>query len=214
MAAKKLAPEERVRLAGQVIELREKGRTERKIAAELSIPYELVGTLIDEYIDAQKKRRTNLVDAERAVVVSFLDQVLESILPQARGEIDAQAVADAEVTEDDIKAAGGDENLAKLRKARKSAERKQLWAFDRVISAIERKAKLQGLDAPTKVAPTDPSGEQQYDAGAAEVDGLLARLAASIEAAGDPSLALPEGEGAAQVCVEVLGEAQPDSAAG
>ena len=31
-------------------------------------------------------------------------------------------------------------------------------AVDRVLSVMERRAKLLGLDAPTKVAPTDPTG--------------------------------------------------------
>ena len=32
-----------------------------------------------------------------------------------------------------------------------------------------RRAKLNGLDAPTKIAPTDPSGERPADMGAIDV---------------------------------------------
>ena len=35
-------------------------------------------------------------------------------------------------------------------------------AIDRALKLAERRAKLLGLDAPVKVAPTDPSGEKEY----------------------------------------------------
>ncbi len=35
-------------------------------------------------------------------------------------------------------------------------------AIDRVLRIMERRAKLLGLDAPTKVAPTDPAGERMW----------------------------------------------------
>jgi hypothetical protein len=37
-----------------------------------------------------------------------------------------------------------------------------LGAIDRLLKIMERRARLLGLDAPTKVAPTDPSGEHAY----------------------------------------------------
>ena len=45
-----------------------------------------------------------------------------------------------------------------------------------------RRAKLNGLDAPTKIAPTDPTGEHPADTGAIDVntlseDTLAARVA-------------------------------------
>jgi hypothetical protein len=35
-------------------------------------------------------------------------------------------------------------------------------AVDRVLRIMERRSKLLGLDAPTKVAPTDPTGQKEY----------------------------------------------------
>ena len=35
-----------------------------------------------------------------------------------------------------------------------------------------RRAKLNGLDAPTKIAPTDPTGEHSADTGAIDVSTL------------------------------------------
>ena len=40
------------------------------------------------------------------------------------------------------------------------------------IAVMGRRAKLNGLDAPTKIAPTDPTGEHPADAGAINVNTL------------------------------------------
>ena len=40
------------------------------------------------------------------------------------------------------------------------------------IAVMVRRAKLNGLDAPTKIAPTDPTGEHQADTGAIPVNSL------------------------------------------
>ncbi len=37
-----------------------------------------------------------------------------------------------------------------------------LGAVDRVLKVEERRCRLLGLEAPTKIAPTDPSGTQEY----------------------------------------------------
>ena len=50
-------------------------------------------------------------------------------------------------------------------------------AIDRVLKIMERRARLLGLDAPAKVAPTTPDGENPYEAMSAEE---LRALAASI----------------------------------
>ena len=40
------------------------------------------------------------------------------------------------------------------------------------LSIMGRRAKLNGLDAPTKIAPTDPTGEHPADTGAIDVSTL------------------------------------------
>ena len=40
------------------------------------------------------------------------------------------------------------------------------------IAIMGRRAKLNGLDAPTKIAPTDPTGEHPADTGAIDVNTL------------------------------------------
>lgn len=56
---------------------------------------------------------------------------------------------------------------------------------------IDRRCKLMGLDAPLKIAPTDPSGQKEYDADSraafqAELRDRLTRLAANNRPPGIP----------------------------
>ena len=52
-------------------------------------------------------------------------------------------------------------------------------AIDRALRIMQRRAALRGLDAPTKVAPTDPTGEKEY-AGFTD-DERLARVEAIVK---------------------------------
>ena len=60
------------------------------------------------------------------------------------------------------------------------AEAGDLKAIDRVLKLSERRAKLMGLDAPTKVAPTNPDGDGPYapPSTEAETDARIAELLA------------------------------------
>lgn len=40
-----------------------------------------------------------------------------------------------------------------------------LGAIDRMVRIMERRARLLGLDAPSKIAPTDPTGANEYSGG-------------------------------------------------
>ena len=69
-----------------------------------------------------------------------------------------------------------------------------LAAIERALGIMNRRAKLLGLDAPTKVAPTDPSGERPYEdpnatARLAELLGLhpTEEQGAGTEAGGEPA---------------------------
>ena len=46
----------------------------------------------------------------------------------------------------------------------------KLSTVDRMIKLLERRAKLLGLDAPAKVAPTTPDGTEPYDAAMRQKD--------------------------------------------
>lgn len=38
-----------------------------------------------------------------------------------------------------------------------------LGAIDKALKIMERRAKLLGLDKPSKIAPTNPEGDEQYE---------------------------------------------------
>lgn len=44
-----------------------------------------------------------------------------------------------------------------------AAKRGELEAMDRVLRIMDRRARYLGLDAPMKVAPTDPTGKDPYE---------------------------------------------------
>ena len=55
-------------------------------------------------------------------------------------------------------------------------------AIDRVLRIMERRAKLLGLDSPVKVAPTDPTGTNPYEAMGVEELRALAKEIAGFDA--------------------------------
>jgi hypothetical protein len=78
----------------------------------------------------------------------------------------------------------------------------ELKAVDRLVAITDRRAKLLGLDAPTKIAPTDPTGTMPY---AGLSDAEIEREIASVLA----------GLGVrAQVPLEPARPAEPEAAAG
>jgi len=79
------------------------------------------------------------------------------------------------------------ENLRQLEVERLDAMLASLWtpasrgdhaSIDRVVKLMERRARLLGLDAPAKVAPTSPDGEDAYDplVSVREFDALMERM--------------------------------------
>ena len=85
------------------------------------------------------------------------------------------------------------EEVRTLEVARLDAMLLALWAqvkqgnqgaIDKALKVEERRAKLLGLDAPNKVAPTDPTGDHEYR-GFSD-DDFVARLRAIVDADGTP----------------------------
>lgn len=67
-----------------------------------------------------------------------------------------------------------------------------LDAIDRVLKIMDRRAKLLGLDAPAKIAPTDPTGGKSYEyltdaERASRVVALLERARARRDGDADPA---------------------------
>lgn len=76
-----------------------------------------------------------------------------------------------------------------------AAERGVPQAVDRVLKIMERRAAYLGLDAPKKIAPTDPSGEYEWLAGMgdSEIDREIVALVDTARA----RAALPASQGEA-----------------
>jgi hypothetical protein len=63
-------------------------------------------------------------------------------------------------------------------------------AVDRVLRIMDRRSKLLGLDAPTKIAPTDPTGDNPYEGNPRDelaqlLSDIAARTAALEDSGGD-----------------------------
>lgn len=58
------------------------------------------------------------------------------------------------------------------------ASKANAQAVEKILKIMERRAKLMGLDAPSKVAPTNPNGDEPYDRPMtdAELDARIAEL--------------------------------------
>jgi len=74
--------------------------------------------------------------------------------------------------------------LARLDRAQRSAWERMLHgdldALGKVLKVMEHRAKLLGLAAPEKIAPTDPTGEYEYSGSL--LDAKLTRIAAALQA--------------------------------
>ena len=101
------------------------------------------------------------------------------------------------------------EEVRRLELARLDAMLLALWtqvkqgnqgAIDRALKVAERRAKLLGLDAPAKLAPTDPTGEKEYgELTDAELEARIFALLGIDPAAGDgeaAGLLVPAGDAA------------------
>lgn len=64
-----------------------------------------------------------------------------------------------------------------------SASRGNVGAVDRIVRLAERSARLNGLDRPVKVAPTNPNGDQPYEPEGMTDEQITAGIAAVLDAA-------------------------------
>ena len=156
---------------------RPKGEEERTAVRRLSaMKYRLAGAtyrVIAEKLTEEKAQA--YADAKG---ISF-DRAMKKIQPVSIGTAwgDVTAEMDELRRETEVKRA----DLMAIENARlEQVHSKALSLFSKgdvsagrlVIKVMERRAKLNGLDAPTKIAPTDPTGEHPADTGAIDVNTL------------------------------------------
>ena len=107
---------------------------------------------IGEDLNISTQAAFGLVQRELQKLVKLVDEGAETLLRMELERLDALNLAVW------AKAISGD-----------------LPAIDRALRIMERRARLLGLDAPAKVAPTDPTGKREYQGG-----GLSALLADAV----------------------------------
>jgi len=178
MAAPKRTLAERERDLVEIQRLYVAGATERQIAAQIAKerPYTLsqaaihhdIGTILDRWrktacegIEAHKARElARLAEAERNAWHQFQRSQRDRVrrVKETTSGVDGTNTKKSTMREEQC----GDPRY-----------------LDIVLRCIEKRCKILGVDAPTKIAPTDPSGENPYNA---MRDGQLVELAAMVTA--------------------------------
>ena len=145
------------------------GRTYRPTARSGSAGFSVLARLLGRIVQAIRSARlwdTTALDTEtkqgaerwRTVELQRLEQADRQIMPVLFGHVEPT------VTTQVVKEPGKpDKTVTTSRPV--SAESKahlQLKAHSRVLASSERRSRLLGLDAPTKVTATDPTGDMNY----------------------------------------------------
>jgi hypothetical protein len=114
-------------------------------------------------IEAVEKQRKALDLRKAGATYAAIAKQLEYAGPtSAERAVKAALNATVKDAADDVRNLEVERLDAMLLGLWKMANSGNLGAVDRVLRIQERRAKLLGLDAPTKVAPTDPTGQKEY----------------------------------------------------
>jgi len=146
-----------------VLVLMRRGKNTREVAEDLQISPRLVANIAARVLEKLRSETTK--DAAKWVALSVvrLDAMLNGIYDLAVPR-EGDPPVDLEM---------------------------RLKVIDRVLRLEERRAKLLGLDAPAKVAQTDPSGESEY--GSRTREDIAARLSSLLDGGRARRSALPDG---------------------
>ena len=161
MAFKSSTTSERTRLIQKrVLQLRRDGVSFPQIAEELGMTHgyiysvykKALKAIIFEDVESYRKLELQKIEALEHEVV----KVLHAFHPYIN---DGRVVRDTKDNPDGTPVMDESGNVVTY-KLQDLAPK--LSAVDRAVKLMERRAKLLGLDAPTKVAPTNPNGDQPY----------------------------------------------------
>lgn len=150
------------RLRARMLELRVRGWSFPRCADELGITQ---GYAFKLYKQAMTQIIEPGVHAVRDLELVRLDGLVEecyTILGQEHYAVSGGKVVRDFMTDADGKIELDNEEQAKLVRIRDYSIR--LATMDRLLKIGERRARLLGLDAPTKTALTDPTGEKPMEA--------------------------------------------------
>lgn len=145
----------------RVLQLRREGVSFPDIAEELDMTQGYIykvykkalrEIIVEEVEDLRKLELSKLEALEQEVM-----RVLQSFHP---------FISSGQVVRDVVEDADGNPTVnpttGNIVTVRLQDNGPKLAAIDRAIKVMERRARLLGLDAPTKVAPTNPDGDKPY----------------------------------------------------
>lgn len=181
MAAPKRTPTQRAYDLTRITEMYLKGRRQVDIAAELGVTQQQVSYDIQEI--HRRWRESDLINIGEAKQRE-LDRIDE--LERTYWNAWEKSCGERKRTKQETSADGKKEK--DKGRIRASVETEQLLGNPAYLagidSCVDKRCKVLGLYAPTKVAPTTPDGDEPYDNSFTEAE-RIARLAAILDAARD-----------------------------
>ncbi|EKE79464.1 hypothetical protein [Idiomarina xiamenensis] len=166
MAKPRRKPDQVIKDQAIVAEMYLKGRTMADIADELGASINMVNYDLREVRKRWRNSAVRDFDAHRAEQLARLDL------------IEAAAWREWERScEDYYKHTVGETAQGEIDKEETGGQTGDPRYMNVILSTVERRCKLLGLDAPTKVAPTNPEGDKPYQAmSEPELDQRIAEL--------------------------------------
>lgn len=159
------------------LDLKRRGYSWRQIGAQLKISHVHARRLVYQACGEIAADEPNVVAHMRTIEDERLDEALRVTLPLAYGMVPDKEVAST-VTVPDEKDPAKQVVKTVVRKVKNDPVeigRLQLQGVARLTEISESRRRLHGVDRPTKVAATDPSGERSYgDLTEEQLDALIA----------------------------------------
>jgi len=145
----------------RVLQLRREGVSFPDIAEELDMTQ---GYIYKVYKKALREIIVEEVDDLRKLELAKLESLEQEVMRVLQGF--HPFISSGQVVRDVVDDADGNPKVnpttGNIVTVRLQDNGPKLAAIDRAIKLMERRARLLGLDAPTKIAPTNPDGDKPY----------------------------------------------------
>lgn len=138
----------------RAVELRKTGKTFEQIGAELGVTKQAAHGLVKAELADLMAKRTEGAEEIIALEIQRLDAMLEAIWPRIMGE-----ALLAKIRDDNAELG---EKIAALEEKLPDIGVRQDGAILNALRIMARRSALLGLDAPKKVAPTNPDGDEPW----------------------------------------------------
>lgn len=170
MPGEKRSKAQKIKDREQIAQLKLRGRTLQQISEHVGVSVMTVRRELKALIGEWQESAREDIAAVKARELRRLD------------EIEAETWAEWERSKRDyvkkVAENGGDKG-GKKTKVETGGQCGDPRYLNVLVSIGERRAKILGMDAPQKVAPTDPSGEREYSSYSdAEIEARIAELTA------------------------------------